>query len=362
MRAKRWLALFLIFAMAVGLAVIPVAAESVLEGSGSLQNNTVTFSVGANPDTVVYTGAPVNIPFTVSLSSDSNQLVDAFSFVLAPSSNLFLAKEEYSEQNSEFYYQLVLGDVTDVYSILKETYGEYDFVVNEGGTRYYFGAAKKSGTGREFTDGIAVLNIVGRVNAPGKYTLGLVTTGNDAVVAGQVTGSGDNTTSSYFRRIVNPATVEVVAGGVISGTVVDDKGNAVSGATVTLKNGDNTVATAETDANGVYTLPAVVNGAYTLDVTAQVEEKTLRGSKSVTVNQYAVDAGSITVQEYQKGDVNKNGKVDILDVERLFEHVQGKNPLDATGLSLADVNANGKVDILDVERLFEHVQGKNLLG
>ena len=65
--------------------------------------------------------------------------------------------------------------------------------------------------------------------------------------------------------------------------------------------------------------------AYSIVVTAQ--DGARNGRKSVTVAGQDVNAGSINALAYQLGDVNKSSSVDILDVERLFEHVQGTKPL-----------------------------------
>ncbi len=372
MRAKHWLALFLILTMAVGLTVMPaLAVENLLDGTGDLIGDTVTFTVKADRETVIYTGEEEVVTFTVEVANDSDKDLHAFSFVLEPSDGLTLAtldKDDKDNGDPVFYFRHGTGTEADT-EMLKY-YKTFEYTPDRG----YFGAAKAdktnaaattAGSAITLTSGAkTVLTIMGKISAPGDYTLTMNTTDKDkVVVAGQVNGTGNNTVSRYFARQVTGATVHAVAGGVISGTVTDGSA-AVPAAVVTLKDSQGAqVGEAVTAGNdGKFTLPAVANGAYTLDVTAQAGGKTLSGSKSVTVDKYAVDAGSITVQEFQKGDVNKNGKVDILDVERLFEHVQGKNPLDDTGLSVADVNANGKVDILDVERLFEHVQGKNPLG
>ena len=64
---------------------------------------------------------------------------------------------------------------------------------------------------------------------------------------------------------------------------------------------------------------------------------------------------------YILGDVNNSGAVDILDCERLFEHVMETNFLEGVFLQAADVNGSGAVDILDCERLFEHVMETNPL-
>ena len=61
-----------------------------------------------------------------------------------------------------------------------------------------------------------------------------------------------------------------------------------------------------------------------------------------------------------KGDVNEDGIVDIVDLQRLFAHLNGSNQL--TNLAAGDVNSDGTVDIVDLQRLFAHLNGSNLLN
>ena len=57
-----------------------------------------------------------------------------------------------------------------------------------------------------------------------------------------------------------------------------------------------------------------------------------------------------------KGDVNGDGKVNTMDVSRLYAHVRGTNPLSDEQLANADVNGDGKINTMDVSRLYAHVQ------
>lgn len=364
MRAKHWLALFLVMAMAASLAIIPVTAEeNLLEGTGGLSSATVTFTVEADRKTVIYTGEEEVVTFTVKVANDSNEDLHAFSFCLKPSNGLTLAtldKDDKANGNPDFYFRHGTGTEAD--TDMLDYYKTFEYTPERG----YFGAAKADkdnatttteGSAITLTSGAkTVLTIMGKISDPGTYTLTMNTTDKDkVVVAGQVNGTGSNTVSQYFARQVIGATVHAVAGGVISGTVTDDESNALSDATVTLKKGNDVAATAKTDANGAYTLPAVANGDYTLDVTAQAGEKTLRGSKSVTVNQYAVDAGSITVQEFQKGDVNKDGSINSDDVTRLLRHVAKIEALPDEDVALGDVTGDKLTNADDVTKLLRFV-------
>ena len=365
MRAKHWLALFLILTMAVGLTVMPaLAVENLLDGTDDLTKDTVTFTVKADRETVIYTGEEEVVTFTVKVANDSDKDLHAFSFYLEPSDGLTLAtldKDDADNGNPDFYFRHGTGTEAD--RDMLQYYKTFEYTPERG----YFGAAKADKTNAAATtEGSAitltsgartVLTIMGKISAPGDYTLTMNTTDKDkVVVAGQVNGTGNNTVSQYFARQVTGATVHAVAGGVISGTVTDDESNALSDATVTLKKGNDVAATAKTDANGAYTLPAVANGDYTLDVTAQAGDKTLSGSKSVTVDKYAVDAGSITVQEFQKGDVNRDGNVTMSDVTAMMRHIAELDILDADAVALGDVEGTGNgLTMADVTKVMRYI-------
>lgn len=367
MRAKHWLALFLILTMAVGLTVMPtLAVENLLDGTGDLIGDTVTFTVKADRETVIYTGEEEVVTFTVEVANDSDKDLHAFSFVLEPSTGLTLAtldKDDEANGDPDFYFRH--GTDTD----MLKYYKTFEYTPD----RCYFGAAKADKTNAAATtEGSAitltsgaktVLTIMGKISAPGDYTLTMNTTDRDeVVVAGQVNGTGSNTVSRYFARQVTGATVHAVAGGVISGTVTDGSA-AVPGAVVTLKDSQGTrVGEAVTAGNdGKFTLPAVANGAYTLDVTAQAGEKTLSGSKSVTVdgstkNGYAFTA-DVTVREFELGDVNGDGTVDTTDITVLSRYVAewpGYTTLPVPQ-DTADLNHDGSVDTTDITYLCRHV-------
>ena len=60
------------------------------------------------------------------------------------------------------------------------------------------------------------------------------------------------------------------------------------------------------------------------------------------------------------GDVNEDGVIDIFDMQRLYEHLNGSNPL-VDELLTGDVNQDGVVDIFDMQRLYEHLNGSKPL-
>lgn len=74
------------------------------------------------------------------------------------------------------------------------------------------------------------------------------------------------------------------------------------------------------------------------------------------VKEYTIKYNAPT---YKKGDINHDGKVNVLDVGKLFSHVRGKSIIkDKSLLKECDLNNDGKVNILDVGKLFSFVRGK----
>ena len=64
-----------------------------------------------------------------------------------------------------------------------------------------------------------------------------------------------------------------------------------------------------------------------------------------------------------KGDVNKNGKIDIIDLAAVKLHLlkmKGKELKD-TALIAADVNKDEKISIVDLAAVKMHLLGKKLI-
>ena len=58
---------------------------------------------------------------------------------------------------------------------------------------------------------------------------------------------------------------------------------------------------------------------------------------------------------YVLGDVNGDGRVNIMDVDRLFRYVSEEITLSEEQQAAADVNEDGRVNVMDVDRLFRYV-------
>jgi len=103
-----------------------------------------------------------------------------------------------------------------------------------------------------------------------------------------------------------------------------------------------------------YTISNVIAGEYKLAV--------YEPGHGIRITVVTVGTENITgknVTLYKMGDVNGNAAVDISDMQRLYEHLNGSNVL--TDTEIGDVNGNGAVDISDMQRLYEHLNGSNPL-
>ena len=61
------------------------------------------------------------------------------------------------------------------------------------------------------------------------------------------------------------------------------------------------------------------------------------------------------------GDVTGDGKINIMDVVKLYAHVKGTPITDEYALACGDVSGDGKINIMDVVKLYAHVKGVSLV-
>ena len=154
--------------------------------------------------------------------------------------------------------------------------------------------------------------------------------------------------SKKITVIVRPKGVSV------SGTV-KSYGDTGENVTVTLTPASGTpLTTTVTGNSATYSFATVPAGTYTL----KVEKKGHAPfTKEITVGDSNVTE-DVTI--YLIGDVNKDGKIDANDMQRVYAHISGENKF--SNLAQGDVNGDGKVDANDMQRIYAHISGENPLS
>lgn len=108
--------------------------------------------------------------------------------------------------------------------------------------------------------------------------------------------------------------------------------------------------------NGYYTFENIVAGTYTLKVS---KENHVTRTYDITVNDENVVKN---VKIHLLGDVTGDGKVNTIDVNRVYAHVRETNLLSGYEFECANVaGTDAYVNITDVNRIYAHVKGTNLL-
>ena len=103
------------------------------------------------------------------------------------------------------------------------------------------------------------------------------------------------------------------------------------------------------DATG-YSIAGVLPGTYTMKVMKQ----------NHVTREYTVTVGSSNVVQdiilYLRGDANMDGKISLMDVNRIIRHLASWSV--EINLDNADYDANGKVNLVDVSKLIKLLAGK----
>ena len=165
--------------------------------------------------------------------------------------------------------------------------------------------------------------------------------------------------SSSNHYVTNGSTVTVgnidlpvkAKGVEVSGTITSYGSNTDAVPVTLTKQGETVPAFTDTVTgnNAAYSFETVPAGTYTL----KVEKKGhAPWTESITVGSTAVTK-DVTI--YLIGDVNKDGVVTPLDMQRLYNHLNGTAIL--TDTTAADVNQDGSVTPLDMQRLYNHLNG-----
>ena len=158
---------------------------------------------------------------------------------------------------------------------------------------------------------------------------------------------GDLGTTHYTT---NPG-APVEEGVTVSGTVTTS-GLSTDAITVELwAEGTAEAAYTATAENGSYAIENVAPGSYTLKIS-----QTAHATRSYAVT---VEAEDVTVDGKicPIGDVTGDGKINIMDVVKLYAHVKGTPITDEYALACGDVSGDGKINIMDVVKLYAHVKG-----
>ena len=191
---------------------------------------------------------------------------------------------------------------------------------------------------------------------------------------GKITGTRPSTETAATTAVIKVTdkdnTVQTFT--VTVGAVTKPKGVSVSGTiksygsasevvTVTLLQGTSIIGSPQmlTGVSGsapydqAYSFDTVPAGTYTLKVMkkghAPFTKEITIGDSNVTEN--------VTI--YLIGDVNRDGKIDATDMQRIYAHISGENTF--SNSAQGDVNEDGNVDATDMQRIYAHISGENLL-
>ena len=148
----------------------------------------------------------------------------------------------------------------------------------------------------------------------------------------------------YYTTIIGDEDVT----GVTVGGAVASSSEVEGDVTVELVQDGNVVYSAVAS-NGSYVIDDVAAGSYTLRVS--------KASHVTREYEITVDTADVAqdVQICLIGDVNCDGKVNMKDWNRLYDHVNEASVLTDYALLCGDVNGDGKVNMKDWNRLYDHV-------
>lgn len=340
---KRWLSLLLALVMLASVTVTTASADTV-----NLSDKTVTLSVTPSQSAVcVGSTGDVYVTYTISIKADVP--IPAFQFRLPADAKL---ATQVQSNDSNWYYWFNTDALKQ-----KEGKGGGGGPYNEAGYAPDTGFVGVGGSddGKGLTS-VTVMTTVAKFDksyTAGSYDLPSAIT---EFIAGGTKNDGSVGADVFGTCKVEGATVTVKAGAAISGTVKDSSGKAVSGAAVELyKDGTKVGTPVTTDSSGKYTIPDVSTGTYTVKAKTTVDGKELNGSDDVTVKADSILNADVTLQKWQKGDVNKDGEINSDDVTALLRHVSKIELLSSDAAALGDVDNNGEVNSDDVTKLLRFV-------
>ena len=159
----------------------------------------------------------------------------------------------------------------------------------------------------------------------------------------------DSGNEGYVCKVCNYYATEPLA--TLSGTVVSF-GNETDNVTLQLIAEGHSEADYEVVVKGnsaAYSIEGIASGTYTLRA---IKENHITREYTVIVN------GEAVVQDVDlrlTGDATGDGKVNMKDWSRLYNHISEVELLSDYGLSCADVNQDGKINMKDWARLYAHI-------
>ena len=170
-----------------------------------------------------------------------------------------------------------------------------------------------------------------------------------------IDGTAYTVSKSYFNTLtLTDITLPVKPKGVsVSGTVTS-YGSDSDDVTVQLIEAGHTEPAYEAIVSGnsaTYSFDTVPAGTYTLKV---MKKGHAPWTESITVEGTAVTK-DVTVYLY--GDVNRNGKVTVLDVSWILQYLVEEKTFDEYQLLLADVNKSGNISVLDASWIRQFLVG-----
>lgn len=347
---KRWLSLLLALVMLASVTVTTASADTV-----NLLDKTVTLSVTPSQRAIcVGSTGDVYVTYTISIKADAP--IPAFQFRLPADAKL---ATQVQSNDSNWYYWFNTDALKQ-----KEGKGVGGGPYNEAGYAPDTGFVGVGGSddGKGLTS-VTVMTTVAKFEKKSVPTVTTHTLKPTEFIAGGGetidSNGGVEISNAFGTRNVEVDSVTVNPGATVSGTVNDSSGKAVSGAAVELYKDGTKVADATAGTDGKYTISNVSTGTYTLK--AKSDDGSLNGSASVTVAVDSISNADVTLQKWQKGDVNKDGEINGQDLQRLYEHLKGENPLPTEDVSLGNVNGDNTVNGQDWQRLYEHVKGEKPL-
>ncbi len=244
---------------------------------------------------------------------------------------------------------LQLGEITALYDVMLQDTEGNEYELEEANVTVTLQVGKDNANALKI--GTMVLVHFGK---NGDVIYGVNKQGTKMLTVNEDEGTATFTTDGFSPFALLKVSEHEATDVAVSGTI-KSYGSASEAVTVTLLQGTSVIGSPQvlTGASGSvpysqsYSFPTVPAGNYTLKVEkkghAPFTKGITVGSSNVTEN--------VTV--YLIGDVNKDGVVDVADMQRLYNHLNNTDPLGDTGV--ADVNGDKTVDVADMQRLYNHL-------